>query len=377
MRSSSQQNTGGHPSFCPALIQVSDENPLSMKSWLKRFSLVLGSVVILVALAFFVWRTPQAAPLPNPNGYDDFLRAGKMVTGIVGDYPDLDREALRALMETNEEPLRVLRLGLSRHCAVPIEAAITNAGTMLSDLVSFKRLGQLLAAEGRMRVLDNRPADAAYSYIDTIHLGCEMSHGGPIINRLVGIACEAVGRSALVKLAPQLSCEQTRPLVQELEQINSNEISWDEVLRNEHRYVRAQLGKYPNPIKLVSDLWQARSAMRASNDEHDVAVGRLRLLTVELALRCYRSNQGQAPGRLDMLVPKYLRQVPSDPFRGHPLVFRPQGTNWLLYSVGPDRVDDGGKPVGQMSFNDLPGFRDSDSGSSPAIKGDLFYDSPW
>jgi hypothetical protein len=66
-------------------------------------------------------------------------------------------------------------------------------------------------------------------------------------------------------------------------------------------------------------------------------------------------------------VPKYLQRVPSDPFSGHPLVCRPQGTTWLLYSVGPDRVDDGGKPM----------TRDN-SGNGPVVyKGDLFYDSPW
>jgi hypothetical protein len=328
--------------------------------------LVLGVVVILVALAVFVGTTPQPAPLPNPNGYDDFRRAGKMVTGKVDDYPDFGREALRALLETNAEPLRVLRLGLTRRCAVPTDAANANFDTV-SDIGYLKLLALLLSAEGRLRELDNRPADAAHSYVDAIHLGCEMSHGGMIINRLVGIAIEAIGRVRLVKLVPKLSCEQIRPLVRELEQINSNEVPWEEVLRNDNRYIRAHLDEYSNPIRLVSDLWQARSANRAAKKVHDTAVARLRLLTVELALRCCRSEQGQAPGSLDQLVPKYLQRVPSDPFSDHPLVYRPQGTNWLLYSVGPDRVDDGGKPMTR-----------SNAGNGPVVyKGDLFYDSPW
>jgi hypothetical protein len=115
------------------------------------------------------------------------------------------------------------------------------------------------------------------------------------------------------------------------------------------------------------ELWQGIRLNRAIKELHDLAVVHLRLVTVELALRCYRSDQGQAPGRLDLLVPKYLQQVPSDPFSGHALVFRPQGTNWLLYSVGPDRVDDGGKPMS----------RSNPSGSHSVYKGDLFYDSSW
>jgi hypothetical protein len=327
--------------------------------------LVLGVGVVLVALAVIVWRTPQPGPLPNPNGYDDFRRAGKMVTGKVGDFPDLDREALRALVETNAEPLRVLRLGLTRRCAVPADTAIADFAK-LRDLACLKLLAQTLSAEGRLWELDNRPGDAAHSYSDAIQFGCDVGQGGAIINRLVGIACEAVGRSPLVKLVPKLSGGQIRPLLGELEQINSNEVSWEEVLRNENRLTSARIG----PMKLVFYLLQAgriRAMRSASEEKHELAVAQLRLLTVELALRCYRFEQGQTPGKLDLLVPKYLQRVPSDPFSGHALVYRPQGTNWLLYSVGPDRVDDGGKAM----------TRSNPGNSLPVYKGDLFYDSRW
>jgi hypothetical protein len=40
-----------------------------------------------------------------------------------------------------------------------------------------------------------------------------------------------------------------------------------------------------------------------------------------------------------------------------------QPQNWLLYSVGEDGVDDGGKPVSRSAIGTI-------------TKGDLFYDSP-
>jgi hypothetical protein len=271
-----------------------------------------------------------------------------------------------------------LRLGLTRRCAVPTDAAIHNFASLWRDFRNLKSLAFLLSAEGRLRELDNQPADAAQSYIDAIYFGCEISHGGFMINRVVSIACEGVGEIPLVKLVPKLGSDQIRPLVPELEQISRNEVSWEEVLQNESRFARAQMGKHPNPIKLVLDLWQARPMRRVTRDRHDIAVARLRLLTVELALQCYRSEQGQPPGRLDLLVPRYLHQVPSDPFSGRPLVYRPQGTNWLLYSIGPDRVDDGGKPMEPSNPGDfLIGLGGSEAGSPPVNKGDLFYDSPW
>jgi hypothetical protein len=99
---------------------------------------------------------------------------------------------------------------------------------------------------------------------------------------------------------------------------------------------------------------------------------------VELTLRCYLSEQGHAPTHLTELIPKYLQRVPLDPFSNSSLVYRSQGTNWLLYSLGPDGVDDGGKPIDRtISSAYLIGFGNSGSASRERKKGDLFYDSPW
>ena len=116
---------------------------------------------------------------------------------------------------------------------------------------------------------------------------------------------------------------------------------------------------------------------KASEEKHDLAAAHLRLLTVELALRFYRCEQGSGPGSLTLLVPKFLQRLPSDPFGGNPLAYRPAGTNWRLYSLGPDRVDDGGKPAGKIISGDyLIGFGISGSGKDQN-KGDVLYDSPW
>jgi hypothetical protein len=111
-----------------------------------------------------------------------------------------------------------------------------------------------------------------------------------MMNRLVGIACEGVGRIPLVKLLPKLKCDQVRPLVSDLEKVDATAVPWREVLQTENRFVRAQLGNFPNPIKLVTALWQAREMRKASAERHDLAAAHLRLLTVELALRAYRCD---------------------------------------------------------------------------------------
>src|ERR1035437_2715403 len=114
-----------------------------------RFLLIafaLAAVAVLVALlAFTLGRSPARPPLlPNPNGYDDFVKAGEAVLGNVGDWPDLDHDSLAALVFTNAEPLRLLRLGLTRQCVKPTDSALTNNYNWLRGMA---RLARLLAAE--------------------------------------------------------------------------------------------------------------------------------------------------------------------------------------------------------------------------------------
>lgn len=324
---------------------------------------VIFVLVMLTVLVVSTGRTPPRPPLPNPNGYDDFLKAAALLTGDVGNASTLDHDGLRALVSTNSESLRLLRLGLTRDCSVPTDSTMTNVPGMLTDLADMKRLVQLLAAEGRLHEMDDRLADAAQSYVDAIHFGNETSRGGFIINRLGGLACEAIGDTPLSKLAPKLNSAEARPVIAELEKIDNAGVTWDEVEQNENRFARYQRSKGFNPITWAMTRWQGWRTRQRAEMRHKRVAAHVRLLIAELAVRCYQSEQGRAPTGLEQLVPKYLQRVPPDPFSGQPLVYRPQGTNWLLYSIGEDRVDNGGKPVGR-------------SASGTVTSGDIFYDSP-
>ena len=70
------------------------------------------------------------------------------------------------------------------------------------------------------------------------------------------------------------------------------------------------------------------------------------LLMVALALRAYRVEHGAYPKSLPELAPAYLRKIPDDPFalKG-PLRYKLVGNKPVLYSVGPDARDEGGRPI--------------------------------
>ncbi len=71
----------------------------------------------------------------------------------------------------------------------------------------------------------------------------------------------------------------------------------------------------------------------ASNRATDAVIGVERL----------RREKGRLPEKLDELVPKFLPQVPVDPFDGQPLRYVVRNDEYIIYSVGKDGVDNGGQ----------------------------------
>src|SRR5882672_9833670 len=100
--------------------------------------------VTALVLIYALWPEPKidpAPPLPSPNGYDDFIKAGQLL--ISADYSRMSREELRSVVGTNQEPLRLVRLGLKRDCQVPTEDSMAYQQKHLSDLSSVKYLALL------------------------------------------------------------------------------------------------------------------------------------------------------------------------------------------------------------------------------------------
>lgn len=69
----------------------------------------------------------------------------------------------------------------------------------------------------------------------------------------------------------------------------------------------------------------------------------LRTAQAALAVQRYRLATGKLPDSLSDIIPEYLESVPKDPFDGEELRYKKLDPGFIVYSIGDDLSDDGGK----------------------------------
>jgi hypothetical protein len=94
---------------------------------------------------------------------------------------------------------------------------------------------------------------------------------------------------------------------------------------------------------------------KRARDRVDEAAQKLDLVLVAIALEMHHRDHDAYPKSLSVLSPKYLAKVPKDRFSGEAIKYLLDGKGYLLYSVGPDGEDHGGKTEEEDSnCDDIP-----------------------
>ena len=82
------------------------------------------------------------------------------------------------------------------------------------------------------------------------------------------------------------------------------------------------------------------------SEMYDRAIMQRGVAEVALALAACKAERGEYPEKLAELAPKYLKTIPDDLFIEKPLHYNRTDKGYLLYSIGPNMKDDGGKGRG-------------------------------
>ena len=102
-------------------------------------------------------------------------------------------------------------------------------------------------------------------------------------------------------------------------------------------------------------LHAAAGDLRSAIKAEDRATMQFEVTRLAFALAAYRADHGGYPAKLADLAPQYVAKVPRDIFNDAELHYRLQGGGYLLYSVGVNGKDDGGK-----GYDDRKGGEDWD-----------------
>jgi hypothetical protein len=316
----------------------------------------------------------------------------------------------RSWIRANTRAMSVLRQGFKYSCLVPPQRAEDQMH--LGANTKFRELARMLAMESRIRQTDNDWPGAAHSALDIIHLGQDISRGGVLIDYLVGCSINAIGRAELWQVLPHLNALEAKSAAYRLEKLYNSRVPFADVLREEKYWGQGNLLETMRSGQLqmddlneekpsLVDRWRTWKVPRRvvyenyttymdslianarkpygtpvtppviPNDPYNEALApvfersRLNearndagsaLLLIALALHAYQQEHMEFPTTISQLAPEYLQKIPVDPYdAGKPLHYHladKNGQKYLLYSIGPDGVDNLGRVIEDKSKTD-------------------------
>lgn len=294
------------------------------RNWLIAVLIVAFPFALFLGCLIFMETEPMPplAPAPDPNSYGDLVKAGNLIQGNVSIYGQADLERLRTIVSSNSEAFSLARSALTNPCGVPVQLTRAFQTNRLQDLIAFRTLAQALVCEGKLAEKENRSGDAANSYLDTVRLGSQITHGGLLIDEMLGIAVLSLGELQLQGIVTNLDAATCRQSAATLEMLATNRQTWAETMQQEEAWSRRVFGWRRDWSKLThyserqGNLQHALDTIKADEQVE----GRL---MIALAARAYELDKDKPPVSAADLVPDYLKSIPQDPETGADMVLSP------------------------------------------------------
>lgn len=336
--------------------------------------------------------------VPYGNGLDDLISAtdandleSVSAARLFGGAAT-EKQRLRGVaLERNARALELARQGLARGVArrVSLSQELSNDIYLNARLRTLTRLFDM---EGEFYAAQGQPARALDAYLDAMELSVVTPSGGSW-QSFLGAGNQGVERAAIAELVPQLNAGTLRHVALRLRQIERRRPPVIELWRAEKLSALAEIRDYWPELteKVLRENFglsskEAREVKRLTREQllfqtserYDEILRRTqwtfarrareplppsnallekrypyKSLEIEQLYRTFRARNLLLADALELRVirletqfyPATFQTAP-DPFGDNSsLLYRRTGESYALYSVGPNGIDDGARPV--------------------------------
>lgn len=357
-------------------------------------------------------------PSPPGNAYPIYLQLVQKTRQLEASTPGLEQLVQRATQPRADASILrryiaaydPVRREYRKHLSKPsVVTAVKSMDAMMRVAPVFRTWARVEAADIRLALQEGDYRRAIDDLRTTLLLAEAIRNGAPFMQYLVGEAMIVIATAAfaegLEKLSPA-ECDRLVRVVREWEQVH---VPYWKALEGEKRFTIAMyhamyeggermtrffgapsraggpryagrlmnlrlaarevvelydkaiaeakkplLRRQPLGITPKHPLNQSllASVLSGSSDKSTVRVARLRLLACAAAVRAYRMRHGRYPRTL---AEAGVADLNKDPITGGEFIYRTGVKGFLLYSVGMDGKDDGGKRVPEAKVTEGTG----------------------
>jgi hypothetical protein len=271
-------------------------------------AVLIGAILCLSAFRIYSSQQRASADLFDPKLTTAYTNLLDIAADLAG-YPDPEDPA--AFVAQNQSALAALHRAIQQ----PVEAP----QTYYPFAAAGWRLTHALIAEAKYAENQKRYRDAADIYFDTLRLGERLEHG-PLLKPTVGISAQRMALTRLHSLIPNLSNQDLSDLAPALRSFNRDRITFDELMRRNRYYTPTANIAEMVRLQFSSDFRKFKKHLKEQHlqlkAETEIAADAM------AALRYTRETQTQLTN-VQSLVPKYLKQNPTDPYAQTPLRLHP------------------------------------------------------
>jgi hypothetical protein len=283
--------------------------------------------------------------LPEPNGFDDFVAAARMINSSqaarLNGWNNLTDAQLHALVAEHARVFDRVSEGLRKACWHPYGymPRTSNDEAALMPLISAM-FARVTVAE---RMASTNEALAAGW--DFLRLTMEADRGTGCTYSIPAQVQQHAIRS-LWDCRTRLSARQCTQLAMDLWKLETSREPW-KVKSQRQRIIDENVNWQWRLQAILAD-WSGTERNEWARQMQLLRMTEIRILIADLAIRAHRLETSSLPATLAELIPDYLPAVPDDPYGKDTITYLVSGDEYALYSVGPDGEDDGGRALSNL-----------------------------